>query len=290
MMVTASTKLYAILGDPIVQALSPLVHNAAFEHDDEDAIMVGLRVTPETLEKAVLGIRAVNMAGLVVTMPLKSCIIPLLDECEEKIEFLGAVNVVTCKEGILKGYNTDGDGFLQNLKACGGQPMGKRVFLFGAGGAARGLCYALLEAGIQKLTVCNVDESMAREMFDTLKKKFDTEMEFAALTREEVEQGCREADFIVNATSMGMNGSPSPYVEWIPWDELKAATICADVVHKPVDTPFLKMARIKGFRTADGDGMMLYQGVLAYRLFTNRNAPVEVMRKAIEKRLEVGKS
>ncbi|MGO5024063.1 shikimate dehydrogenase family protein [Lawsonibacter sp. LCP25S3_G6] len=289
-MVTASTKLYAILGDPIVQALSPLVHNAAFEFDGEDAVMVGLRVTPETLKEAILGVRAVNMAGLVVTMPLKSCIIPLLDECEEKIDFLGAVNVVTCENGILKGYNTDGDGFIQNLRVHGGQPSGKDVFLFGAGGAARGLSYSLLDAGIRKLTVCNEDEAMARAMFDTLRRKFDTEMEFVSLSSTEVAHGCRESDFIINATPMGMNGSPSPYVEWIPWDDLKTTVICADVVHKPVETPFLKKAQAKGLRTAGGDGMMLYQGVLAYRLFTKRDAPVAVMKRAIETRLEVGKS
>lgn len=285
-MVTAKTKFYAILGDPIEQAMSPLVHNAAFEVDGEDAVMVGLRVTPERIKEAIAGMRAVEAAGLVVTMPLKSCVIPFLDTYEEKVKHLGAVNVITCDNGVLKGYNTDGDGFVQNLLEQGAKPLGKRVLLFGAGGAAKGLCYALLAAGIQKLTVCNIDEAMAQHMLKALKECFDTEMEFVPLEHADVEKACREVDFIVNATPMGMNGRPAPYVEWIPWNELEKTTVCADVVHKPVETAFIKRAGETGLRTARGDGMMLYQGAMAYQLFTHHKAPVEVMRNAIEQRIE----
>lgn len=186
-MITGKTRYYAILGDPIEQALSPVVHNAAFEALGMDAVMLGCRVTPEELKKAVEGTRALHFEGLAVTMPHKTAIIPLLDEWEEKIDFLGAVNVVTCKNGVYKGYNTDGDGFVQNMKQNGTDPAGKRVFLFGAGGAARGLGYALLESGVSSLTVCNIDEPMAMAMIGPLRKRFpQAELDFVLLGDESI--------------------------------------------------------------------------------------------------------
>ena len=286
-MITGKTDYYAILGDPIEQALSPVVHNAAFRALGMDAVMLGCRVTPQELETAVAGTRALHFAGLAVTMPLKTAIIPLLDECEPKIEFLGAVNVVTCKNGIYKGYNTDGDGFVRNMELHGTKPAGKRVFLFGAGGAARGLSYALLESGVSHLTVCNIDEPMAQAMIRPLQQHFPAaELEFVLLGDESIPARCREADILINATSMGMNGSPSPHVDMVPWTQLPKTTVCADIIHKPLETAFVRAARAAGLATLTGDGMLLYQGTEAFRLLTGCEAPEAAMRAAMQARLE----
>lgn len=286
-MITGKTRYYAILGDPIEQALSPVVHNAAFEALGMDAVMLGCRVTPQELEKAVEGTRALHFAGLAVTMPLKTAIIPLLDECEEKIEFLGAVNVVTCKDGIYKGYNTDGDGFVRNMELHGTDPAGKRVFLFGAGGAARGLSYALLESGVKSLTVCNIDEPMALAMIEPLRQHFPSaELQFVLLGDASIPAHCLQSDIIINATSMGMNDSPSPHVDMVPWAQLPKTTVCADIIHKPLETAFVRAARAAGLTALTGDGMLLYQGIEAFRLMNGCDAPQAAMKAALQARLE----
>ena len=286
-MITGKTRYYAILGDPIEQALSPVVHNAAFEALGMDAVMLGCRVTPEELKKAVEGTRALHFEGLAVTMPHKTAIIPLLDEWEEKIDFLGAVNVVTCKNGVYKGYNTDGDGFVQNMKQNGTDPAGKRVFLFGAGGAARGLGYALLESGVSSLTVCNIDEPMAMAMIGPLRKRFpQAELDFVLLGDESIPLRCLQSEILINATSMGMNDSPSPHVDMVPWTRLPRSTVCAEIIHKPLETAFVRAARAAGLTTLTGDGMLLYQGIETFRLMNGCDAPQSAMRAALQARLE----
>lgn len=283
-MISGKTKTYAILGDPIEQALSPIVHNAAFRATGVDGVMLGLRVSQETLPAAVQGARAMGFSGLVVTMPLKSAILPLLDSCEDKITCLGAVNLVTCENGHLRGYNTDGDGFVDNMRANGVDPSRKEIFLFGAGGAARGLCYALLAAGISRLTVCNIDAAMAQEMLASLSTHFSTPMAFLPLDSPLVADRCKQAQVIINATSMGMNDTPSPHVDLIPWAELAPTTVIADVIHKPTETALLHKAHSLGLKTLDGEGMMLCQAVLAFRLLTGQEAPKAAMLEAIQNR------
>jgi len=285
-MITGKTKCYAIFGDPIEQALSPVVHNAAYETLGMDAVMVGCRVSTAELEAAMAGARAMHLSGLAVTMPLKAAVIPLLDGCDDMIRSLGAVNVVTCEEGRYIGYNTDGSGFLYNMKEQGVEPSGKHVLVYGAGGASRGICYALLADGISKLTVCNGSRRRAEDMIQTLSERFSTEMEYLPLDSELIPQRCKEAQIIINTTSMGMNGSLSPHVDMIPWDELPKTTVFADIIHKPINTAFVRRAREAGFTTLTGDGMMLYQAALAFRLLTGEDAPVAVMKQAILSRLE----
>lgn len=285
-MISGKTKTYAILGDPIEQALSPVVHNAAYQTLGMDAVMVGCRVSEAELEAAMAGVRAMHFSGLAVTMPLKAAVIPLLDGCDDMIRSLGAVNVVTCEDGRYIGYNTDGDGFLYNMKEQGVEPSGKHVLVYGAGGASRGICYALLADGVSKLTICNGSRQRAEDMIRTLSERFSTEMEYLPLDSELIPQRCREAQIIINTTSMGMNGSLSPHVDQIPWDELPKTTVFADIIHKPIETAFIKRARAAGFQALTGDGMMLYQAVLAFRLLTGVDAPVAVMKQAIQSKLE----
>jgi shikimate dehydrogenase len=286
-MISGKTSCYAILGDPIEQALSPIVHNAAFQALGMDAVMLGCRVTPDQLENAMAGVRAMHFAGLAVTMPLKTAIVPLLDACEDKISFLGAVNVVACRDGRYIGYNTDGDGFVKNMQVHGADPAGKRVFLFGAGGAARGIACALLENGIRRLIVCNIEEKMAQDMIRPLREQFPrTEIAFLPLGDPQTADLCRQSDVILNATSMGMNDSPSPHAALVPWEDLPADTVFGDTIHKPIDTAFIRTARAHGFCALTGDGMMLQQAVLAFRLLTGHEAPAAVMEKAIHLRME----
>lgn len=283
-MITGKTAVFSILGDPVEQALSPIVHNAAFAKKGMDAVFTANRVTVETLPEAIIGVRALGIAGLSVTMPLKTAVIAHLDGCEEKIKCLKAVNTVTCVDGKLIGYNTDGDGFVQNLKAHGQSPKGRNVFLFGAGGVARGISYAVLEAGAAKLTICDINPEWAHKLLEDLQTAFDTPMAFVPMEDTAgVAQGCKEAGLLVNASSMGMGDVPSSHMELIPWADLNPeALLCADVVHKPVETKFVLKARELGFQTFTGDQMLVQQGVFAFKLLTGEDIDAPCMEQAIK--------
>ncbi len=281
-MISGRTNYYAILGNPIEQALSPIIQNAAFEAQGRDAVFLGCRVEPGKLEQAVQGSRALNFSGLAVTMPFKREIIPYLDWISPKAKALDAVNVVAVEDGRYCGYNTDGDGFVQDLAARGVPLEGRAVLLLGAGGAGRGIALSLLEAGVKKLYICNLYEDEARGVMEMLSACGYGGAEYVPFEPEAVGAVCENVCLIANTTCLGMGERPSPHVDLIPWEEIDRETVFADIVHKPLKTQLLRTAEERGHRIVTGDGMLLYQGILAYRLLTGGEAPERSMREKLD--------
>ncbi|MCD7907409.1 MAG: shikimate dehydrogenase [Clostridium sp.] len=281
-MISGRTNYYAILGNPIEQALSPIIQNAAFEAQGRDAVFLGCRVEPGKLEQAVQGSRALNFSGLAVTMPFKREIIPYLDWISPKAKALDAVNVVAVEDGRYCGYNTDGDGFVRDLAARGVPLEGRAVLLLGAGGAGRGIALSLLEAGVKKLYICNLYEDEARGVMEMLSVCGYGGAEYVPFEPEAVGAVCENVCLIANTTCLGMGERPSPHVDLIPWEEIDRETVFADIVHKPLKTQLLRTAEERGHRIVTGDGMLLYQGILAYRLLTGGEAPERSMREKLD--------
>lgn len=285
-MISGKTDYYAILGNPIEQALSPIIQNAAFEADGIDAVFLGCLVEPGQLGEAMAGVRALHFAGLAVTMPFKREIIPYLDEVSPKARALDAVNVVSVKDGRLCGHNTDGDGFVRALLSRKVEVNDRTVLLFGAGGAARGLALSLLEAGVRKLYLCNLYEAEAQEVLTMLRSCGYENVEYIPFDREKAGEACRLSTVIINATSLGMGDRPSPHMDLIDWAGIGKDTVFADVVHKPLKTPMLCKAEALGHKIITGDGMLLHQGILTYELYTGRKAPEEAMGQRLAQWLE----
>lgn len=279
-MISGKTKYYAIIGTPIEQALSPIVHNAAFKEQGIDAVFLGCDVKKEELKEAVSGVRALGFSGLVVTMPHKVEIIPYLDEVADPV--LGAVNTVVNRGGRLIGYNTDGDGYVDYVRSQGVVLEGKNVLMFGAGGAGRSVALALLRSGIQKLYLCNLPEKRVTDLMNMLEQAGFRNFDYVPFEGESVGKIAPKCPFITNTTSLGMNGMPSPHVDFLPWEQLDPKTVFMDIVHKPLVTPMLQKAGEYGFPVLTGDGMLLYQGLIAYQLFTGRKAPGEAMKIQLE--------
>ncbi len=279
-MISGKTKYYAIIGTPIQQALSPIVHNGAFQAQDVDAVFLGCEVKTGELAEAMAGVRALGFSGLVVTMPHKVEIIPYLDEVTDPL--LGAVNTVVNQDGRLIGYNTDGDGFVDYVRAEGVVLKGRNVLLFGAGGAGRSVALSLMRSGIEKLYLCNLPEKRVTDLLDMLEKSGFHNVEYVPFEKEAVGRVAPMCPFIANTTSLGMSGMPSPHAGLLPWEQLSGETVFMDIVHKPLFTPLLKTAKEQGFRTLTGDGMLLYQGLIAYHLFTGREAPKEAMKNQLD--------
>ncbi len=278
-------RVYGIIGDPIEHTTSPVMHNAAFRELGLDYLYVPFRVKKEELGKAVEGIKALNIRGLNVTLPHKVAIIPLLDELDYLAERIGAVNTIVNDDGVLKGYNTDATGFLQALLERGIEPKGKNVVILGAGGASRAICFILAERGAH-LVILNrlLELDWAKELASNISRVFTSEVEALELNEGNLARVLGESDILVNATSVGM--SPNTGETLVPFNLLKSSLIVYDIVYNPIKTRLLREAEAAGAKTISGVDMLVWQGALAFVLWTGLKAPVKLMREQVVKALE----
>ncbi len=283
MKVTGKTAVYGIFGYPVKHSLSPLMQNAAFSERGIDAVYVPFEVSPENLKEAVGGVKALKVKGLNVTVPHKERIVEYLDYLSDEAELLGAVNTVKNENGELTGYNTDAEGFLRSLVEEGVELEGKRALMFGAGGAARAVGYALLKGGVKFLNVVNRNFSRGKEVGELLGKLGNVLV--YPLKESTVEVLLRDVDLIVNTTSLGMKpGDPHLF----DYSKIPSGITVIDIIYNPPETPLLKAAREKGCKTVNGLGMLVHQGAVAFEIWTGEKAPVETMREVLKRELYGG--
>ena len=223
--------------------------------------------------------------GTNVTVPHKQSVLPLLDEVHPLARRIGAVNTVVKREGRLIGYNTDADGFLRSLREDGGfEPAGKRAIVLGAGGAARAVAFALLDAGVQRLWLVNRGLERAVALAQDLA---DPRVEAARWHTRSFEQLIPRADLLVNCTIVGMAHGPAEGKSPLEERLLDSHLLVYDLVYIPEETPLLAGARRAGARTIGGLPMLIYQGAAAFELWFDRKAPLDVMFNAARKALAV---
>ncbi|MFF5995581.1 shikimate dehydrogenase [Lysinibacillus sp. KU-BSD001] len=250
-------KWFAVIGDPIAQSKSPDMHNAWYMEAGVDAAYIPVHVKPEHLEQAVASFKLLGTSGWNVTIPHKQTIIPFLDELDELAEKMGAVNtVVRTAEGKLKGYNTDGVGFVRSLEeAVGTTHRDEPLLLIGAGGAARGIAFALQQAGYTKITIANRTVAKAQAIIDELQTGH-------AISMQEAESALHTFKIFVQTTPAGMTTGDFD----LPFslEKFPTGAIAADIVYNPLMTPFLLAAEEKGAKIVNGLGMFVHQGAIAY--------------------------
>jgi shikimate dehydrogenase len=277
-LITGKTRLLALIGHPVSHSLSPEMHNAAFEADGLDYVYVCLDVEPEDLPAAVAGMRALNFRGFNITMPHKRALLPLLDHVDEGARISGAVNTVAIEDSTLHGYNTDGGGLVEACREAGVELANRRVLLLGAGGAAAAVALAFGGEGVGELRVVNRSPEHAVELRDKLRRagleKVEVYPYYGAL-----DEAARGVEIVVNATPLGMKDTdPLP----LPVEYLDGGRIVCDAVYRPrTETALVREARERGARVVTGERMLLYQGVLAQRLWTGREPNVKAMDAAI---------
>jgi len=283
--ISGKTRLCGLIGDPVEHTMSPVMHNAAFNKMGLDYLYVPFRVKKEELGKAVEGMKALNIKGLNVTIPHKVTIIPFLDKLDRLAERIGAVNTIVNNDGILTGYNTDATGFLQALLEKGIEPKEKNVVILGAGGASRAVSFALAERGAH-LVILNrlLELDWAEELADRISRIFERKVKALESNTENLVSVLREADILVNATSVGM--TPNINDTPISSDLLKPNLIVFDIVYNPIKTRLLREAEVAGAKTISGLDMLVWQGALAFEKWTGLKAPVELMRETAIKELQ----
>jgi len=283
MHIDGSTRLVGIIGNPLDHSLSPTIHNAAFDYLGLNWCYVPLPVEEGNLSAGVDGIKALRFAGVNVTMPFKTEVLPLLDEVAMFAESVGAVNTILIDKGKLIGYNTDGRGFYTALvRDLGYDVKGRRVLVLGAGGAARSVTVSLALAGCQSIVIVNRSPERSRQLAEIILKS-TPDIDVTWLSPDDnYDIVLAESDLIINATPLTtFNGSLR-----VPVSLLNKNQIVCDLNYSLYQPPLLQEAEARGARVMDGKGMLLYQAAAAFEIWTGLDAPVEVMRVALLRALE----
>ncbi|HBA84657.1 MAG TPA: shikimate dehydrogenase [Verrucomicrobia bacterium] len=281
MKIGGQTKKFAVLGHPIGHTLSPVMHNAAIQALDWDAIYLAFDVHPDQLMNVLPAMQQMGFGGVNLTVPLKETAFKGLSRLDESARIMGAVNTVKFEPEGPKGYNTDGMGFLKAMEEAFGEGVaGKRMFVFGAGGAGRAVALAAAGEGVRSLALADVDIERCRRLAVELETQFMIAEIDIVTTPEAQLEAAQSADIIVQATPVGMKTSdPSP----LPPQAFHEGQRAFDLVYMYPETAFMKAAKAGGARIANGLGMLLHQGAKAFEIWTGVQPPVQAMRAALEK-------
>ncbi|CAD6514752.1 Shikimate dehydrogenase [metagenome] len=268
------SKTFAVIGDPIDHSLSPNIHSAAFRELNLDCSYIAYRIPKGELEEGIESLKKIKIDGFNVTIPHKIEMMKYIDKLDDSCSIIGAVNTVTNDNGILKGYNTDMDGFLEPFKKKNLSIKNKKILLLGAGGAARAIVAGCAKEHAQVITIANRTIQNANNLVNFSKK---IGLDANSIKIEEAGNTVKNYDIIVNATSIGLKNEPSP----ISLEEIKPQTIVYDIVYMPINTEFLKMAKEKGATIIYGYEMLLGQATRAFEIWHGIEAPYNAMKKAL---------
>ena len=273
MKIDGYTRLAAVVANPIKHSISPFIHNSAFEATNTNGVYLAWEVDAAELAETVANIRRYQMYGINLSMPYKEQVIPYLDQLSEEACLIGAVNTVVNREGTLIGYNTDGKGFFKSLPSF--KISRKRLVLLGAGGAAKAILAQAILDGVSQISVFVRSSSMekTRPYLEKIQNATGFRVDLFALEDvQELQDSITQADLLVNATSVGMDGSSQPIPTSIVLPE---KLMVADVIYQPFETPFLKWAKEQGNQSINGLGMLLYQAAEAFELWTGKEMPTD---------------
>ena len=267
-------KSFAVIGDPIDHSMSPNIHSAAFRELDLDCSYIAYRIPKGELEEGIEGLKKIKIDGFNVTIPHKIEMMKYLDKMDESCSLIGAVNTVTNKDGILKGYNTDMDGFLEPFKKKKINIENSKVLLLGAGGAARAIVAGFAKEKAKSITIANRTLENANNLTEFAMR---IGLDANAMKIEDVKESAKNYNIIVNATSIGLKNEPSP----ISLDNISEKTVVYDIVYMPMNTDFIKKAKEKNAIVIFGYEMLLGQAVRAFEIWHNMEAPYNAMKRAL---------
>ena len=281
-------KRAGVIGYPLGHSISPAIFQAAFDASGIDARYEAWETTPEQLEGRLNALRGDDYLGANVTIPHKEAVLPQLDRLDGAAEHIGAVNTIASVSGQLVGYNTDVAGFARALREDAGfDAKGKRTTIIGAGGAARAIALALIEAGAATIVVTGRSPKRSDRLVASLRT-----LTTSGITLSWAHWGdgvfltyLPKADLIVNCTPVGTTGSDAEGESPIDAALLPGGGVVFDLVYNPSETPLLKAAKERGAKPVSGFGMLIYQAAESFRIWTGTDAPIDQMRSAGRKAL-----
>ena len=274
------SELVGVFGNPIDENPTGVMEEAAFAAKGLDYRYITMKVEKENLETAMKAIRALNMRGINLTIPHKVNALKYVDELSPEAEIIGAINVVVNNNGVLRGDNSDGKGFLKSVTDRGIDLTGKTVTILGAGGAARAISVESAMHGAKKINIINVSETRGKELADLLNEKTNAEAEYINWV-----PGISipaDTTLLVNATPLGLYPNVNERAD-IDYDSIMPDMVAADVVFNDPNTLFLQAAAQRGAMTINGLGMLANQGALNFKLWTGVEAPMDIMVDTLRK-------
>lgn len=257
---TSQTKLYGILGTPIAHTISPVMHSYLANKTGRNMVYLPFDVLPAQLDDAVRGAKAMGAKGFNITAPHKIEIMKHVDVLSEDAAIIHSVNTIVNQNGVWHGYNTDGDGFCCALKLEGCEIRDKHILMMGAGGSARALCYKLAKNGAKSISITSRNADKIHRIGDMVETYTDTAFYDSVCKN-------KHYDIVINTTPVGMH----PYEDQNPctfMEQIEAGMFCCDIIYNPRKTIFLQEAEARGARIANGLGMLVLQGILAFEHFT----------------------
>ncbi|OBS33057.1 shikimate dehydrogenase [Pseudomonas syringae] len=268
--------LAGLIGSGIQASRTPAMHEREGDAQgmrylyrliDIDALQLDGDALPRLFE----GARQCGFTGLNITFPCKQAVIPLLDELSDEARGIGAVNTVVFKDGKRIGHNTDCLGFAEGFQRGLDKAPRQQVVQMGAGGAGAAVAHALLSAGVERLSVFEVEPQRAQRLVDNLNQHFGAGRAQVGI---DLPAAMAEADGLVNTTPVGMSKLPGTP---LPIELLRPELWVAEIIYFPLETELLKHARVLGCRTLDGSTMAVFQAVKAFELFSGQSADAERM-------------
>ena len=284
MKIDGYTRLVAVVANPIKHSISPFIHNSAFEATNTNGVYLAWEVDATELAETVANIRRYQMYGINLSMPYKEQVIPYLDQLSEEACLIGAVNTVVNREGTLIGYNTDGKGFFKSLPSF--KISRKRLVLLGAGGAAKAILAQAILDGVSQISIFVRSSSIekTRPYLEKIQNATGFRVDLFALEDvQDLQDSITKADLLVNATSVGMDGTSQPIPTSIVLPE---KLLVADVIYQPFETQFLKWARNQGNQSINGLGMLLYQAAEAFELWTGKEMPADQIWESLKQKYQ----
>lgn len=283
--ITGSTGLLGLIGSPVSHSGSPAMYNYSFQELGLDYAYLAFDVPVSEVKNAIQAIRTFHMRGCNVTMPCKTEVVQYMDELSPAAQIIGAVNTIVNEDGRLVGHITDGTGFVDNLKDQGTQVKGKKLTIAGGGGAATAVQVQCALDGAREISIFNRKDAFFGRTVETAQKikkacpncvvnVYDIE------DQEKMKEEMADSDIFVNATIVGMKPMENESVVKDMSSFHKDLVVC-DVVYNPKETKLLKEAKEKGCKCIGGEGMLLWQGVAAFKLYTGKDMPVEGVKRIL---------
>ena len=281
--ITGHTELTALLGSPVAHSISPMMHNESFRYHNLDYVYLCFDVNEEGLAIAVDGLKKIGIRGFNLTMPNKNKMVELVDHLSPAGELIGAINTVVNDDGILTGHNTDGVGFVRSLEDAGHNVIGKTMTMLGAGGAATAICAQAALDDVKCIHIFARTTSRFWNRTAEFVKKINETTNCQAILhdnedKEALRQALDESALLVNASSVGMAPNTDASLIEDP-SYFHQGLIVYDAIYNPRETKLLRLAREAGCETCNGLYMLLYQGAEAFRIWTGKEMPIDLIKE-----------
>lgn len=283
--ISGHTRLLALIGSPVGHSGSPAMYNYSFEKLGIDYAYVAFDVKEDGVKGAIDAMRLFDMRGMNVTMPDKTEVVKYMDELSPAAKLIGAVNTIVNEDGKLIGYNTDGEGFVNNLRDHGGEVRGKKIVVAGGGGAATAIIVQCALDGAKEIAIFNKKDAFFARTLETAERIRQAVPSCVVNVYDiddvqKMTECISTSDLLVNATIVGMKPMETESVVK-DLSALRPGLWVSDIVYNPEETKLLKDAKEAGCTCVGGKGMLIWQGASAFKLYTGKEMPVEEVKELL---------